>query len=185
MDKAKQHIAIYPGTFDPMTNGHVDIVRCGLKMFDTVIVAVAGDSNKSTLFSLEERLHIAQNVFHGCQNVIVESFSGLLMSYAEQRGACALLRGLRAISDFEFEFQLALMNRHLNQRIETVFLMSDYRWMYISSTIIKTVASLGADVSELVPAAVFDALCKRYGEPTKCRHEVMDTLPGIGKNRQF
>lgn len=185
MDHTKKHIAIYPGTFDPLTNGHVDIVRCGLKMFDEVIVAVAGDSTKSPFFSLEERIEIAGKVFCGCKNVIVEPFSGLLMSYAEERGACALLRGLRAISDFEFEFQLALMNRHLNQRIETVFLMSDYRWLYISSTIIKTVASLGGDVSELVPAPVFEALCQRYGKPTKKRCEVMDPLSAASGNRMF
>jgi pantetheine-phosphate adenylyltransferase len=173
MDNTRKQIAIYPGTFDPLTNGHVSIVRYGVKMFDTVIVAVARDSAKQSLFSLEERVEMAKNVFAGSDQILVESFSGLLMNYAQERGAHALLRGLRAISDFEFEFQMALMNRHLNPCIETVFLMSDSRWLYISSTIIKTIANLGGDISELVPAPVFACLCERFGKPYKSRREFL------------
>jgi pantetheine-phosphate adenylyltransferase len=162
---AKGRFAIYPGTFDPLTNGHVGIIRRGLRMFDTLIVAVAEATGKSPLFSLEERVELARTALAEDSRVRVEPFSGLLMRYAEERGACALLRGLRAISDFDYEFQSALMNRHLNQSIETIFLMTDYRWLYTSSTIIKTVAALGGDVSNLVPPVVFERLCARYGMP--------------------
>ena len=165
MDAPHGHFAIYPGTFDPLTNGHVGIVRRGLRVFDSIIVAVAADSTKKPLFSLEERVEMARAALADDERVIVEPFSGLLVHYATERGACAFLRGLRAISDFDFEFQTALMNRHLNQNIETVFLMADYRWMYTSSTIVKTVASLRGDVSNLVPPPVFAKLSERLGEP--------------------
>ncbi len=159
-----ERVAIYPGTFDPFTNGHASIVRRGKKLFDKVIVAVAEHSTKTPLFSLEERLQLAQDAFDNEDGVIVEAFSGLLMQYVHNSGACAILRGLRAISDFEFEFQTALMNRHLNKEIETTFLMADYRWLYTSSTMVKTVASLGGDVSELVPPNVYKRLCEKFGE---------------------
>jgi pantetheine-phosphate adenylyltransferase len=177
MDTPQGRFAIYPGTFDPLTNGHVGIVRRGLRMFDSIVLAVAADSTKTPLFSQAERVAMAKAALADEERVMVEPFSGLLMRYAEERGACALLRGLRAISDFEFEFQSALMNRHMNQTIETVFLMADYRWLYTSSTLVKTMASLGGNVSTLVPAAVFARLCERFGQPSYGHEEAMTPLP--------
>jgi len=132
-------------------------------MFDTVVVAVAADTGKNTLFSLEERVDMVREVFQRTPNVQVEAFSGLLVDYARKRKATILLRGLRAVSDYEYEFQTSLMNHRLNPKIETVFLIADYRWLYISSTIIKTVARLHGDVRGLVPDTVLARLCKRYG----------------------
>ena len=177
MDNHHGHFAIYPGTFDPLTNGHAGIVRRGLRVFDTIIVAVAADSTKKPLFNQAERVEMAKAALADDERVVVEPFSGLLMRYAEERGACALLRGLRAISDFEFEFQTALMNRHLNQTIETVFLMTDYRWLYTSSTIVKTVASLGGNVANLVPPPVYAKLCERFGPPRYGYDDVIRQLP--------
>ena len=137
MDKHCCVTAIYPGSFDPLTNGHVSIVRRGLKLFQTVVVAVARDSGKTPLFTLDERVAMIREVFKDEPRVQVDSFSGLLVDYVSRRGAGAVLRGMRAVSDFEYEFQLALMNRRLSRDIETVFLMTDYKWMYISSSIIK------------------------------------------------
>ncbi len=156
-------IAIYPGTFDPLTNGHCGIVHRGAELFENIIVAVAADTSKKTLFSLDERVALARQSFADTPNVLVEPFEGLTVEFARQKNACALLRGLRAVSDFEYEFQLALMNRKLCPDVETVFLMTDFSWMYISSTIIKSVASLGGDVTTLVPAPVAEALKKAYG----------------------
>lgn len=161
----KQRIAIYPGTFDPLTNGHAGIIRRGAEIFDTVIVAVARDNLKSPLFSLDERVEMARECFAGVAGVEVEAFSGLLVDYAKKRGATAILRGLRALSDFDYEFQMALMNRKLRSDIQTVFLMSDFRWMYISSTNIKAVASLGGNVGDLVPPPVLVRLRRVYGHP--------------------
>lgn len=158
-------LAVYPGTFDPLTNGHVGIIRRGAYIFDTVIVAVARDNGKNTLFSLEERVAMAQTAFAENPHVVVEPFSGLLIDYAKHRGAVAILRGLRAVSDFDYEFQMALMNRKLRSDIETVFLMTDFRWMYISSTSIKNVASLGGNISSMVPPPVVDQLRHAYGHP--------------------
>jgi len=158
-----KRIALYPGTFDPLTNGHVNLVQRGVRMFDTVVVAVAADTGKNTLFSLEERVDMVREVFQRTPNVQVEAFSGLLVDYARKRKATILLRGLRAVSDYEYEFQTSLMNHRLNPKIETVFLIADYRWLYISSTIIKTVARLHGDVRGLVPDTVLARLCKRYG----------------------
>ncbi len=156
-------LAVYPGTFDPLTNGHVSLILRGLKLFDSIVVAVAEDTVKGTLFSLEERLDLARQALAGQDRVSVEPFSGLLVDYAEARGAHVIMRGLRAVSDFEYEFQLALMNRKLKRKIETLFLMTDYRWLYISSTIIKDVARNGGDVTDLVPEAVRKALRGRFG----------------------
>lgn len=166
MDKkpgAKLGIAIYPGTFDPLTNGHTGIVHRGAELFKTVIVAVAADTSKKTLFSLDERVDLTRQSFADTPNVLVEPFEGLTVEFARKKNASVLLRGLRAVSDFEYEFQLALMNRKLCPDVETVFLMTDFSWMYISSTIIKSVASLGGDVSTLVPAPVQQALERVYG----------------------
>ena len=144
-------IALYPGTFAPLTNGHISLIRRGLEVFDQIIVAVADNTPKKPLFTQEERVLMAREALAGEANALVEPFSGLTVDYAAQRGACAILRGLRAISDFEYEFQLALMNRRLQRHIQTVFLMTDYQWLFISSTIVKAAASHGADIKGLVP----------------------------------
>lgn len=156
-------LAIYPGTFDPLTNGHVSLILRALNLFDQIVVAVAEDSAKHTLFSLEERVRLARESLGAQERVVIEPFSGLLVEYAEKRGANVILRGLRAVSDFEYEFQLALMNRKLKRKIETLFLMTDYRWLYISSTIIKDAAKNGAEITDLVPPPVHKALRERYG----------------------
>ncbi len=156
-------LAIYPGTFDPLTFGHVSLIKRGLDIFDKIIVAVAKHSTKNPLFSLEERTEMAQEYFKDQPRVTVEPFYGLLVNYVEEKGAKAILRGLRAVSDFEYEFQMALMNRKLSKQIQTVFLMTDYRWLYISSTIIKEAARHGGDVRGLVPDTVFFRMQERYG----------------------
>ncbi len=157
------HLAIYPGTFDPLTFGHISLVKRGLDIFDKIVVAVAKDSPKSPLFTLEERVEMASEYFENEPRVSVEPFSGLLVRYVEQHGAKAVLRGLRAVSDFEYEFQMALMNRKLSRQVQTVFLMTDYRWLYISSTIIKEAAKHGGDVRGLVPDPIFQRMQERYG----------------------
>lgn len=162
MVKREACIAIYPGTFDPLTNGHVGLIQRGLTVFDTIILAVAKDSSKTTLYSVEERMTMAEEVFSDEPGLMVESYSGLTVDFARKRGANVILRGMRAISDFEFEFQMALMNRKLNRDIQTVFLMTDYRWLYISSTIVKEAAKHGGDVEGLVPDPVFRALKQRF-----------------------
>lgn len=159
--------AIYPGTFDPLTNGHVSIVRRGLKLFNKVVFAIASDSGKDPLFTLDERVEMAREVFADTPRVEVESFSGLLVDYAQRRGAGAILRGLRAVSDFEYEFQMALMNRRLAKNIQTVFLMTDYKWMYISSSIIRQAASLDGNIAGLVPNSVVPRLYRKYAERNK------------------
>lgn len=165
MAQASKRIAIYPGTFDPLTNGHASIIRRGLHVFDKVIVAVASDTTKSPLFTLEERVSMAETVFVKEPNILVEPFCGLLVDYVARRNVRTILRGLRAVSDFEYEFQIALMNRKLRPDIETVFLVSDYRWLYISSTIVKTVSGIGGDVKGLVPEHVLHCLRSRFGMP--------------------
>jgi len=159
----KKRIAVYPGTFDPLTNGHVSLIRRGLEVFDQIIVAVAEDTPKQPLFSLAERLEIVDEVFAPEPRVIGEAFGGLLVDYVRRRGARVVLRGLRATSDFEYEFQMALMNRKLDRGLQTMFLMTDYKWLYISSTIIKEAARLQGDVQGLVPAVVLQRLRRKYG----------------------
>lgn len=154
MDPKRERVAVYPGSFDPFTNGHLSLVRRGLDIFDRVIVAVAQDSGKTPLFSLEERVGMIREVFQDNTHVQVDGFSGLLVDYVASTGANTVLRGMRAVSDFEYEFQMALMNRKLRSDIHTVFMMTDYRWLFISSTIIKDVARLGGVIDGLVPAAV-------------------------------
>ena len=161
----QEHIAIYPGTFDPLTSGHESLIRRGLEVFDTVIVGVARDCGKNPLFTLEERVSIVEEVFKDTPGVRVLPFSGLLVEFAAQNNARAILRGLRAVSDFDYEFQMALMNRKLEHSVQTVFLMSDLRWMYISSTNIKNVASLGGNVRGVVPDSVIPRLRKAYSLP--------------------
>ena len=147
-------IAIYPGSFDPLTNGHVDIIERGSRIFDQIIVAILGNVEKTPLFSESERIAILQHVFKGRANVKVETFSGLLVDYAQLKKASVIVRGLRAVSDFEYEFQMALMNRHLAPGIETVFMMPAEQYTYISSRLIKEVFSLGGQVRGLVPEIV-------------------------------
>ena len=163
MDAMRNCVAVYPGTFDPLTNGHVSLVRRAAKVFGSVIVAVAGDSHKTPLFSLDERVAIAEAVFDLDASVMVEGFSGLLVNYVKRRGANVILRGMRAVSDFEFEFQMALMNRKLDRSIETVFIMTDYQWLYISSTIVKEVAKHGGEIRGMVPELVRERVLEKFG----------------------
>ena len=155
-------IAVYPGSFDPITNGHVDIIKRGLGVFDEIIVLIAYNPNKKTIFSLEERVDMIREVIRDFNNVRVDSFDGLLVEYVKVAGANVILRGLRALSDFEYEFQLALINRRLNRDVETVFLMTGYKWFYTSSTIINEAASLGGSVKGLVPEIVNQKLIEKY-----------------------
>ena len=155
-------IAIYPGTFDPITNGHLDIIERAIKVFDTVIVTIARNSTKNPLFSDKERLEMIREVVKGMKQVEVDSFDGLLVNYAKKRNATAVLRGLRAISDFEYEFALALTNRKLNDTLETVFLMPSERYTYLNSTIVREIARLGGDVSDFVPPIVKKAFDKKF-----------------------
>jgi len=158
-----ESIAIYPGTFDPITMGHLDIIKRGLNLFDRVIVAVARHPQKKPLFSLEERLMMIQKCFPAEEKrVSVEAVVGLSVDFAYKKGAKAIIRGLRAVSDFEYEFQLALMNRRLEREVETVFLMTGFRWIFISSSIIKDAARYGGDVSGLVPDHVCEKLRERF-----------------------
>lgn len=154
-------IAICPGSFDPLTNGHLDVIERATKLFDRVIIAVASNESKQPLFSLKERLDLACNAARQWPHVEVDSFDCLLVEYAERVGAQAIVRGLRAVSDFEFEFQLALMNRRLNERIETIFMMPRDTYTYLSSRMIKEIARLGGDVSAFVPDHVREALVDR------------------------
>ncbi|HIJ78868.1 MAG: pantetheine-phosphate adenylyltransferase [Desulfobulbaceae bacterium] len=162
-EKTSETVAVYPGTFDPITNGHLDIIHRGLTLFDRVIVAVAENSSKKPLFDLEERTSMIRACFPADETRIeVDVVSGLLVDYAYRRGAKAIIRGLRAVSDFDYEFQLALMNRRIEREVETVFLMTGFRWIYISSSIIKDAARYGGDLSGLVPDHVCERLRRRF-----------------------
>ena len=160
----KKRLAIYPGSFDPVTNGHLDIIERGLKLFDRIIVAVLINPYKQPLFTVEERLDLLRKSLAQFPNVEVNTSEGLLVDYAVQNGAEAILRGMRAVSDFEHEFQMALMNRRLNRKIETVFLMTGLRWIFTSSSIIKEAASFGGQVKELVPEVVYEKLKQKYSQ---------------------
>jgi pantetheine-phosphate adenylyltransferase len=153
-----QTTIIYPGTFDPITKGHTDLIQRALRLFDKVIVAVAKDTHKKTLFSYNQRIELITAVLAKYSNVEVLPFSGLLVDFAKQRGVKAILRGLRAVSDFEYEFQLAGMNRHLNADIETIFLTPSEKFTCVSSTLIKEAATLGGDVSAFVEPIIVKAL---------------------------
>jgi pantetheine-phosphate adenylyltransferase len=156
---------IYPGSFDPLTNGHLDIIHRAVRLFDHVVVAVAASESKAPLFTLRERLElVAQGIKH-VPNVSAEMFDGLLVDYVARRGGQAVIRGLRALSDFEFEFQLALMNRKLNENIETIFMMPKETYTFLSSRIVKEIARLGGDVSSFVPAHVQEALREKLPAP--------------------
>jgi pantetheine-phosphate adenylyltransferase len=156
---------IYPGSFDPLTNGHLDVIERAAKLFDRVVVAVAASDSKHPLFALEERLSLVKRAVADLANVEADAFDGLLIHYVERRGAQAVVRGLRAVSDFEFEFQLALMNRKLNERIETIFMMPKDTYTFLSSRIVKEIARLGGDVSAFVPAHVQVSLLTKLVAP--------------------
>ena len=160
---SKNRIAVYPGTFDPITLGHEDIVRRAADLFDEVIVAVAGSTNKKTLFNLDERVALAKSVFEYADNIRVVGFSGLLMQFVQDQGAKMVIRGLRAASDFEYEFQLAGMNRKLYPQFETLFLTPSEQFMFISSSLVREVAVLGGNVHAFVSPMVEDAINEKLG----------------------
>ena len=165
MAESRMRTVIYPGTFDPITNGHLDVIVRALTLFDKVIVSVAENRDKVPLFSVEERLDIIREAVKDLGNIEVDHFSGLVVDHARAKGACAIIRGLRAVSDFEAEFQMALMNRHMDQDVTTVFLMPHDRYTHLNSSIIREISSLGGDVSDFVPPVVKEALDQKY------RHE--------------
>lgn len=157
----KANIAVYPGTFDPVTYGHIDIIKRASRIFDKVIVAVANNNEKGPLFSVEERVFMLKDALKGLKNVIVDDFEGLVVAYVKSKGARVMIRGLRMISDFEYEFQMALTNRKLAGDIETIFMMPHEDYSYISSKLIKEAASLGADVSSFITPSAQAALKKK------------------------
>ena len=154
--------AVYPGTFDPITNGHEDLIQRASRLFDEIVVGVAQSQAKRPFFSLDERVALATDVLKPYSNVTVRGFSGLLSQFVREQGATVILRGLRAVSDFEFEFQMALMNRKLTPEVETIFLMPKQDYTYLSSRIVKEIARLGGDVSAFVPGPVQQALMKKF-----------------------
>jgi len=158
---------IYPGSFDPLTNGHLDVVQRAAKLFDRVVVAVAKNEDKHPLFALNERLALVKQAVRHVPGVTADPFDGLLIEYVMSRKAQAIVRGLRAVSDFEFEFQLALMNRKLNENVETIFMMPKDTYTFLSSRLVKEIARLGGDVSAFVPAHVRTALMKKFSEAKK------------------
>jgi pantetheine-phosphate adenylyltransferase len=160
---SRRSLAVFPGTFDPITNGHLDIIARGLSVFDDVTIAILINPGKQALFTVEERVEIIRETYKGEPRVKVDTFSGLLVDYAERVGASVIVRGLRAISDFEYEFQMALMNRRLNPRIETVFMMPAEGYSYLSSRLVKEVFQLGGRVRDLVPPIVERRLAGKYG----------------------
>ncbi|MEI8342225.1 MAG: pantetheine-phosphate adenylyltransferase [Verrucomicrobiota bacterium] len=157
--------AIYPGSFDPVTNGHLDVIQRASRLFDEVIVAVAYNDDKNPLFTSEERLHLLEQTVSTVGNVKVVQFEGLLVDFARKEGATAIVRGLRAISDFEFEFQMALMNRKLEGSVETIFLMPKEEYTYLSSRIVKEIARLGGNVEAFVPPLIAEALKQKLQHP--------------------
>jgi len=156
--------AIYPGSFDPVTNGHLDVIERARKLFDEVVVAVAYNDEKQPLFSLDQRLDLLEQTAGRIEKVRIAEFSGLLVEFARAEKAGAVIRGLRAVSDFEFEFQMALMNRNLNPEVETIFLMPNEEYTYLSSRIVKEIARLGGNVSSFVPGCVAKALSARFSQ---------------------
>ena len=163
--KPSSVIAIYPGSFDPITNGHLDLIQRGSRMFDTLIVSILRNDAKHPLFSVEERMEMLREVVHVYPNVEVDCFDGLLVDYAAERSATVLLRGIRAISDYEYELQMALMNRRLRPDIETVFMMANEAYSFISSRLVKEVFGLGGNISGLVPPSVEARMHGRMAKP--------------------
>ncbi|NOX26388.1 MAG: pantetheine-phosphate adenylyltransferase [Deltaproteobacteria bacterium] len=166
-EQTDEKVAVYPGTFDPITMGHLDIINRALEIFDRVIIAVAINPGKEPVFSLDKRLEMIRDSFGANEHRVgVEAVEGLIVDFAYRRGAKAIVRGLRAVSDFDYEFQMALMNRRLEREVETVFLMTAFRWIYISSSIIKDAARHGGDISGLVPDHVCEALREEFMKKT-------------------
>ena len=159
-------IAIYPGSFDPVTNGHLDMIERGLKIFDRIIVAILVNLAKDSLFSVKERTEMLEISLKKFSGIEVDTFDGLLVDYAAKQKANAILRGMRAVSDFEYEFQMAMMNRRLNREIQSVFLMTGLRWIFTSSSIIKEAAKFGGDISDMVPQVVTEKLKEKFNQPT-------------------
>ena len=157
-----EKIAIYPGSFDPVTNGHIDIIKRGLKLFDRIIITILENPSKSLLFTLDERIALLNESLKEIDHIEIASYHGLLVDYAKKRNAIAILRGMRAVSDFEYEFQMALMNRKLEREIQTVFLMTGLRWIFTSSSIIKEAAKFGGDIESMVPPVVKDKLEEKF-----------------------
>jgi pantetheine-phosphate adenylyltransferase len=162
MLRIMERIAIYPGSFDPVTNGHLDILQRGLTLFDRIIVAILHNPGKNAIFTIDERRALLEECLIDLDGVEIDTFDGLLVDYAEQRQATAILRGMRAVSDFEYEFQMALMNRKLNRDVQTVFLMTGLRWIFTSSSIIKEAAQFGGDIEDMVPPNVNRQLKKKF-----------------------
>ena len=158
-----QRTAIYPGSFDPVTNGHIDIIKRGLNLFDKIIIAILHNPGKKSLFDIKERMELLDTCLKKLKNVEIDTFDGLLVDYAVNRNAQAILRGMRAVSDFEYEFQMALMNRRLNREVQTVFLMTGLRWIFTSSSIIKEAAQFGGNVKGMVPPEVEQKIKEKYG----------------------
>lgn len=158
-----EKIAVYPGTFDPITNGHLSIVNRALKIFDKLIIAILNNPQKAPLFSIEERISMIKDVLKSKSTIEVDVFDGLLVDYVIRKKSNVILRGIRALSDFEYEFQMALMNRKLKREVQSIFLMTDYKWFYISSTIIKEAASFNGDIDGLVPPIVCRKLKEKFG----------------------
>ena len=153
--------AIYPGSFDPLTRGHLDIIKRSSIIFEELIIAIANDKNKETMFSVEERIEMIINETSDYQNITVKIFDGLLMNFAESQNAKVIIRGIRVLSDFEFEFKMAMMNRGLNKEIDTLFLMPNEKYIHISSSLIKEIASLGGDIKRYVPETVYKKLIEK------------------------
>jgi len=160
-------IAIYPGTFDPVTFGHIDVLKRAARIFDKVIISVSESSSKTTLFSIDERINLIKNSVKNIKNVKVDKFNGLLVKYAEKKKADAVIRGLRAISDFEYELQMALTNRKISPEIETVFFMPNEKYSFISSTLVKEIAAHRGNLNSFVPRAVSQKLIKKYSKSHK------------------
>lgn len=162
MKKMPEKIAVIPGSFDPITNGHLDIIHRAANIFDIIYVGVLNNSSKQPLFSIDERIELIQEITKDRPNIRVESSSGLLIDYAKEKGAGAIVRGLRAVSDFEYEMQITSMNRVLDENIETFFIMTKNQYSFLSSSIVKEVAKYGGDISELVPPLVNKALLEKF-----------------------
>jgi pantetheine-phosphate adenylyltransferase len=157
-----ERTAIYPGSFDPVTNGHKDIIERGLTLFDKIIVTILENPAKKSLFTISERIALLEESLKDMGNIEIASYGGLLVDYAVKRDAQAILRGMRAVSDFEYEFQMALMNRKLNREVQTVFLMTGLRWIFTSSSIIKEAVQFGGDIESMVPPVVYEKLKEKY-----------------------
>jgi pantetheine-phosphate adenylyltransferase len=154
--------AVYPGSFDPVTNGHIDLIQRSSALFDHVIVAILRNTEKVPLFGVEERTEMLEEAIRGLKNVSVTSFAGLLVDYVEQEKASIIIRGIRAVSDYEYELQMALMNRRLSNKVETVFMLPAESYSFLSSKLVKEIAGLGGSISGLVPADVEDRLCRKF-----------------------